>query len=135
MKALLLLVPALIVSGAAAAGSASYSGRWPVTVTHSQRANGAYCIALTDDGSRMFAHSGQASLTGKNTNLPYGTFQLINGLLTVTLQSQSDTGQNAGLVFSARAGQGTLGKGIFDEVYGGEELESGAVTFGARGGC
>jgi hypothetical protein len=126
---------AMLVATNATAGDISYSGKWPVTVSHSQQANGAYCITLKDDGSRLFAHSGQASLTSAGTSLPYGTFQLIDGLLTVTLQSQSDTGSNAGLVFTARAHQGALGKGVFDNVYGGEEVESGLAVFGPKGGC
>ena len=137
MKTIGAFAALLLVTTVATAGGVSYSGKWPATVTHSQYGSGnaTYCITLTDDGSRGWPHSGQASLTGQNVSLPYGTFQLIDGLLTVTLQSQSDTGQNAGLVFSARAKQGSLGRGIFDEVYGGEEFDSGAVSFGPKGGC
>jgi uncharacterized protein (DUF2141 family) len=34
-----------------AAMAQSYTGNWTATVTQSQRSNGTYCVALTDDGS------------------------------------------------------------------------------------
>jgi hypothetical protein len=30
--------------------SQSYSGSWPVTVSHSQRSNGMYCLTLAENG-------------------------------------------------------------------------------------
>ena len=117
-----------------AAMAQSYSGNWPLKVTHSQHSNGKYCVTLTDDGSLGWPHSGEASVTIGGTPL-FGTFQLIDGLLTVTFEDPGGTGQNAGLVFVGRAAKGNISKGVYDEVYGGEEFDSGVLLVGARNGC
>jgi len=39
------------------------------------------------------------------------------------------------LVFVASAGHGNIGKGAFEDVYGGEDFDSGALAFGTKGGC
>lgn len=135
MKAPLALAAVLLlaVSGSASAGNAvNYSGRWPVTVTQSERSDATYCLVLTDDGSRGWPHSGAASLPGHQ---PYGTFKLINRILVATIQAQGFTGQNAGLVFSARASGGNIDSGFYETVYGGEDADSGVLTFGPKGGC
>jgi len=124
----------MIVS-AAAAPAGTYTGNWPITVTQSQHANGTYCLTVNDDGSLRFPHSGFVSLTGPGGNLPYGTFELIGHFFTVTVEQQGDTGQNAGLVFVSRASNGSIGNGIYDQVYGGEEFDSGKAAFGPKGGC
>lgn len=119
-----------------AAMAQSYSGNWPVTVTQTQHSNGTFCLTLSDDGSLGFPHSGQASVTGhKLDGTLYGTFQLIDGLLMVTIEAPGATGQNAGLVFIGHASGGHIGKGVYDEVYGGEEFDSGVLAFGVKGGC
>jgi len=125
---------AVVFSGTAAMAH-GFSGNWPMTVTQSQRGNGAYCLTLNDSGSLGFPHSGSASVTGPGGKLPFGTFQLINHLIVVTIQ-QPGGSQNAGLVFVAVAGDGTgIGKGAYDQVYGGEAFDSGALAFGTKGGC
>jgi hypothetical protein len=113
----------------------SYSGNWPVTVTHSRGANGTGCLTLTDNGSLGFRHSGQASLTFGGVNFTFGTFQLIDRDLVATIQSQGGSGQNEGLVFAAFASNGNIGKGFYEGVYAGEEIDSGVLVFGAKGGC
>ena len=110
----------------------SFSGNWPLTVTHSGGANGTYCLTLTDNGSIGWPHSGQASLAHVGDG---GTFQVINHDLVVTIQSPGASGQNEGLVFVAHAGNGTIGSGIYEGVYGGEEVDSGVLVFGMKGGC
>jgi hypothetical protein len=40
------------------------------------------------------------------------------------------SGSDAGLVFISPASDGDLGKGVFENVYGGEDFLSGALTFG-----
>jgi hypothetical protein len=120
-----------------AATAQSYSGNWPVTVTKLQIGSTAtYCLTLTDNGGAGRKHSGPASLSGASPSGSLtGTFQLIGTLLTVTIQSPSDSGQDAGLVFVASASKGDIDKGIFDEVFGGEELDSGAVSLGTKNSC
>lgn len=113
----------------------SYTGRWPVTVTQSRGANGTGCLTLTDNGSLGWRHSGQASLTFGGINFTFGTFQLIDGTLVTTIESQGGSGQNEGLVYAASAGRGNVGKGFYEGVYGGEEIDSGVLVFGAKGGC
>jgi hypothetical protein len=123
-----------MVGSASAAMARGFSGNWPLTVTQSQHSNGSYCLTLNDSGSIGFPHSGSASLTGPGGKLPYGTFQLIDHILVVTIQ-QPGGSQNAGLVFIAPVGAGGIGKGAYDQVYGGEAFDSGALVFGTKGGC
>lgn len=116
----------------AAAMARSYTGNWPLTVSHSRGANGTYCLTLTDNGSLGWRHSGSASLAGVGNG---GTFQLIDHTLVATIQSAGGTGQNEGLVFVASAGDGNVGSGVYEGVYGGEEIDSGVLVFGVKGGC
>lgn len=116
-----------------AAVAQSYTGNWPATVTHSRGANGTYCLALTDNGSLGWPHSGDVTTVLDGTTL-YGTFQLIGGLLTVTVQSYGSYA-DAGLVFVAQASKGSIGKGVFDDVYSGEEIDSGELAFGGKNSC
>jgi hypothetical protein len=112
--------------------SKGYTGKWPVTISRSHHSNGSYCLTLTDYGSSGgFRHSGSASLGG---SLNFGTFQVINHDLVATIEAQG-YGQNAGLVFIGRANGGSIGNGFFEDVYGGEDFDSGALTFGMKGGC
>jgi hypothetical protein len=108
----------------------SYGGSWPVTVTRSQHSNGTYCLTLIEYGK----NGGSASLVIGSQKFPYGTFQVINHTLVATIQAQG-YGQNAGLVFIASASHGTIGKGVYDDVYGGEAFDEGALAFGMKGGC
>jgi hypothetical protein len=132
------LKPTLIVAAIATAviestglaAARGYTGRWPVTVTHSQRSDGTYCLTLKSSSR----NSGSASLTGPSINLPFGTFQVVNNTLVATIQ-QPGGSQNAGLVFIADASAGNIGKGAFDQVYGGEAFDFGALSFGSRNGC
>lgn len=119
-----------------AAKAQSYSGNWPVNVALPPHFAHTACLTLVDIGTGG-AHSGSASLSGPMAGgtLPYGTFQLINHLLIVTIQGGGDSGQNAGLVFVAPASAGEIGNGVFEEVYGGEDFLSGALTLGKNGGC
>lgn len=102
------------------ASACSLTGNRPLTVSDSQR-NGTNCLTLTQDG-----HSGgQPSATARIPGEPYGTFRVIGPTVLVAIQEQGDTGQNAGLVFTAAVDNGKLGMGI----------DSGVVKFGAKGGC
>jgi hypothetical protein len=111
--------------------SYSYGGSWPVTVTHSQRSNGTGCLTLIENGN----NGGSASLVFGSQKFTFGTFQIFNHTLVATIQAQGGNGQNAGLVFIGSARRGNIGPGVFDEVYGGEAFEEGALAFGMRNGC
>ncbi len=127
------LTVAMVGTVAAVAGQ-GYSGNWPVTVSQSQHSNGTYCLTLKDDGDYHFRHSGEASLVINGSKFPYGTFQVIDHTLVATIEAQG-YGQNAGLVFVGAARRGNIGAGVFEDVYGGEDFDSGALAFGTRGGC
>jgi len=116
-----------------AASAQIYTGKWPATVTQSRGSNGTYCLSLTDNGSNGWPHSGQATVKANGTTL-YGTFQVIGSLITVTIESYGSY-QNAGLVFVAQASNGAIGKGAYDDVYDGEEIDAGALAFGAKNSC
>jgi hypothetical protein len=120
-----------------AAMAQSYSGSWPVNVDLPPQFGHTACLTLVENDTAGTPHSGSASISGSlvGGTLPYGTFKIINHLLVVTIQAASDTGSDAGLVFIAPASDGDLGKGVFENVYGGEDLLSGALTFGKNGGC
>src|SRR5579884_1045248 len=110
-----------MVDSSGAAMAASFSGHWPVTVAHSQRSNGTFCLTLFDNGTSRFPHSGSASLEEGGQRL-FGTFQVINELLVATIEQPGGSGQNAGLVFVASANNGNIGSGIYEQVYGGQDF-------------
>ncbi|MGA8533419.1 MAG: hypothetical protein WB615_04870 [Candidatus Tumulicola sp.] len=110
--------------------SHGYSGSWPVTVTRSQHSNGTYCLTLAENGR----NGGSASLVTGSQKYTYGTFQVFNHTLVATIEAQG-YGQNAGLVFIGSANRGSIGTGVYDEVYGGEAFDEGALAFGMKGGC
>jgi len=135
LMAMALPVVALALTPSAAVGQ-SYTGNWPLTVTQSHRGNGTYCLTLKDDGILGWPHSGEALVVGQNlgpTTLD-GTFQLIDGLLMVTIL-QPGGEQNSALLFIAPAAKGDVGKGVYEQVNGGEEMDSGLLVFGVKGGC
>src|SRR5579883_366142 len=131
----ILSAAAMAVSVSAGAAEArGYTGAWPVTVSRSHHSDGTYCLTLTDNGSYGWRHSGSASLVIGSQKCPFGSGQVINGTLIAAIQAQG-YGQNAGLVFVGSASRGNLGPGVFEDVYGGSDFDSGALAFGMRGGC
>jgi hypothetical protein len=110
--------------------SHGYGGSWPVTVTHSQHSNGTYCLTLTASGS----DAGSASLVIGSQRFPDGSFLVVNHTLVATITAQAYS-QNAGLVFIGSANRGRIGPGVFEDVYGGSDFDSGALAFGMKGGC
>jgi len=103
----------------------SYSGSWPVTVSGSQ-VNFTGCLTLTG--------SGFASVIIGSTRYTGGSYFIVNNFLVATIPAQG-YGQNAGLVFTGRAARNKLGRGVYEDVYGGEDFNSGALSFGMKGGC
>jgi hypothetical protein len=122
-------LPLLVSASAAMAGS--FTGTWPLTVSHSQHYDGNLCLTLTEDGGFGGPQSGLASIAGE----PHGTFRVIGHIILVAIQEPSDTGQNAGLVFTAGVSDGSIGRGVTAVIYGGEAVDSGVVKFGKKGGC
>lgn len=108
--------------------SHSYSGAWPVTVTRSQRSNGTGCLTLTGNAS------GSASLVFGNQKYTYGSFFVINDTLVATI-SEPLYGQNGALMFIASPNRGHIGKGVFENIEGGENFDFGALAFGKKNGC
>jgi hypothetical protein len=109
--------------------SAGYSGSYPVTVTGSQHSNGTYCLTLIQNASGK-----SATLVIGSHKFPYGSFLVANHTLVATITAQAYS-QNAGLVFIGKADHGKIGAGVFEDVYGGSDFDSGALAFGAKGGC
>jgi len=121
-----LALPMLFVSGASLAGGASYAGNWPLTVSDSQYTNGTYCLEVNNNGLAYLVIDGETL---------YGTYRLLDGQILVTNETQGGEGQNDGLVFVAKAKNGNIGNGVYDDVADGEALDSGKVAFGTKGGC
>jgi hypothetical protein len=101
-----------------------------VTVSRAPRGNGTYCLTLKQTSK----DSGSASLTGNGSNQPYGTFQVLNHTLVATIQQPGEY-QNAALLFIGPVNNGNVGDGFFEQVYGGEDFDSGKLAFGMKGGC
>ena len=135
MKMLVTIAATLsIVISASAAMASSFSGNYPVTVTHSQHSNFRHCLTLTDNGTLGWPHSGPAVLDGRRDL--GGSFQIIGPLIeVVTNQGGGQSGQNAAAVYSATVGYGKFDTGTFEQIYGGASADSGVVTFGMKGGC
>jgi hypothetical protein len=108
----------------------SYSGAWPVTVTHSEFSNGTDCLTLTQNGG----NGGQASLVAGSQKYPYGSFLVSKGILVVTI-TEPLYGQNGALLFIAHANNGHIGQGIFEDDRGGSDFDTGELAFGMKGGC
>jgi len=69
------LAIAVLALMSSAAMAQSYTGKWPATVTKSQRDNGKNCISLTDDRSYGFRHSGEAPAS--NGEIGKGVFNYL----------------------------------------------------------
>ena len=133
MKTLLTLAAALSITvwtGAATAGSGSYTGNWPLTVTGGGYLNGQYCLTVTDDGSEGWPHSGSATIP----QYTYGVFQVIHGKFMADIVVPLE-GQNGVLVFTSDGRDGNIGNGAAAQIEGGYPLYSGVMKVGTKGGC
>jgi len=139
MKALFVLgsIASLGVCAGAAMAGGSYTGNYPVTVTRSNHSDGTYCLKLIDDGGTGRRHSGSAVLPGgpQVGLLPYGSFQVISGIIVASGEQQLADGDTAGLIFTGQAANGNIETLVYDQDYGGQSNDSGAVKIGEKNGC
>jgi hypothetical protein len=132
MKALIAIaLPILISAGAAASPGGSYSGKWPVTVALPPQFAKTDCLTLIDNATVGSPHSGTVTSSGGIAPGLSGTFQVINGLLVVNLQSGSDTGEVVFVTFIAHAHNGEVGDGVFSN----PGFIVAPLAFGPKGGC
>ncbi len=124
------IAAAALATSARAATPGFYSGRFPVTVTHSQSFNGLHCLVLFDDGTDRFPHSGSATLAGTES----GEFQIIGHTLLVSLEVVGSGQEVATFAFSAPARDGMFGVGVWGFLQG-LPIDSGRADFGRKGGC
>lgn len=129
MHRLAYVVLAAVIAAPAGAAQRSYNGTWPVTITRSQFFNGTGC--LTFDGA---ARSGSATLVLNDQTYQYGSFLVRDGILIASIVKPSGS-QNGVLQFTAHAGAGRIGSGVFESLEGGSEADAGALMFGTRNGC
>jgi hypothetical protein len=133
-----------VSSGAATAGSGSYSGNYKVELTNDvylnntgyngHGANSTHCIALTDDSSVGWPHSGYAVLDG-NSNTS-GQFSVIGPTIVIYVDIPGSGYEPASIVFTTTAKDGVIGKkGAYDEIQGGESYDAADATFGKPGSC
>lgn len=106
-----------------------YAGRWPVTITNSQFSNGTDCLTLSGNGK-----AGTASLVAGSQKYPYGSFVVMHGILIANI-TEPLYGQNGVLTFTAHAGAGHIGQGIFEDLRGGSNFDNGNLMFGTKNGC
>ena len=121
-----------LASNAAASDGGSYSGKWLVTAKLPPHFGDTECVALVDDGSAGSKHSGPVTANGDMAENVSGTFQVINGLLVVNLQLGSETGEVVYMSFIARARDGMIGSGLFNEPG---YFAAAPLSFGAKGSC
>lgn len=120
---------AALWAGAAIAGTVSYDGNWPVTVTHTQFYDGSYCLELSG------SIGGGATLTGPLGTLS-GNFQVLGKDLIAIVPEQNGGGFNWGVEFVLPAKDGVLAaKGTFLVDEDGELESPGRATVGSRNGC
>ena len=132
MKALIAIaLPILISAGAAAAQSGSYSGNWPITVKLPPQFGHTGCLALTDNGTAGSPHSGPVTSSGDLGDLS-GTFQVVKDLLVVNLESTSFSGEVVWISYIARAHDGQVGKGFYNNPG---FFAAAPLAFGEKGGC
>jgi hypothetical protein len=144
MKILLTLaaVLSMAVWTGSATASGSYTGNYKVTLTHDvfpnttgyngHGPNSTHCIALTDDGSIGWPHSGFAVMDGQYE----GQFSVIGPTILIYLDIEGSGQEPADLTFATTARDGNIGrKGAYDEIQGGYSYDAADATFGTKGSC
>lgn len=113
----------------------SYSGTWPLKASLPPHFGNTGCLTLVDEGIVSGVHSGTASVSGDLGGQGQGTFMIINNLLVINFDDGGDNGVSSTGVYIAHATNGNLTGGFLETVYGGYAYPSGALSFGAKGGC
>ena len=119
---------AALWASAAFAGTVSYNGNWPVTITNSQYYNGNYCLMLSG------SIGGGAELSGPLGDL-YGNFQVLGKDLIAIVPEQTGGGFNWGVEFVLPAANGVLAKGTVLVDEDGELESPGRAKVGTKNGC
>jgi len=133
MKALAAaILPIILATGAAASQGGLYSGNWPVKANLPPNYGNTACLTLIDNGTDGSPHSGPVTATGDMVGGLSGTFQVVNNLLVVNLESGSDNGEVVYITFIGRARDGNIGNGVFNDP--GYFAEA-SLKFGTKGGC
>jgi hypothetical protein len=135
---------AAVSASAAMAGSAGYTGNWRVHLTDDvyvttqgytgHGPNSTHCLALTDDGSVGWAHSGYAVMDNDiNTS---GQFAVIGPVILIYIYAPGSDESIASYVFSSTASNGKIGeRGAFDYIEGGESADADKAKFEPTGSC
>lgn len=134
----------LAVPAGAAGADSSYTGNYQVKLTHDvfpttqgytgHGPDSTHCLALTDDGSVGWPHSGYAVLDNNlNTS---GQFAVINDtiLIYIDMIGSGEEPASGTFVASARDGQ-IAAKGAYDLLQGGTSYDADKAAFGAKGSC
>jgi len=145
MKTILTCAAALSMAawaGAAMARSFSYTGTYKVALTndvfvnstgyHRHGPDSTHCLALTDDGSAGWKHSGYVLVDSQY----YGQFQVIGRSILIFVDMIGSGEEPATWAFTSIASKGDIDtNGGFDYVQGGTSYNSADATFGTRGTC
>jgi len=133
---------AALAAGTALADSSSYTGSWKVKLTHDvypnttgyngHGPNSTHCIAMTDDGSVGWPHSGYVIVD----NQDFGQFSVIGSNILIYVDVTGSGEEPASLTFSATARNGEIAKkGAYDLIQGGTSYDAADATFGAKNSC
>ena len=125
----ILALVATSIAVPAAATQQSYNGTWPLTIRRSQFFTGTGCLTLNGP-----ERHGAATLVLNGQTYQYGSFLVGDGIFIASIVKPSGS-QNGVLQFTAHAGGGRIGSGVFQDLEGGSQLDGGALTVGMKNGC
>ena len=60
---------------------------------------------------------------------------MISGIIVASGEQQLGDGDTAGLIFTGQAANGNIETLVYDQDYGGQSNDSGAVKIGEKNGC
>ena len=144
MKMLHVLVSALplvIAAGTVMAGG-SFSGNYQVKLTHDvypttqgytgHGPDSTHCLAISDDSSVGWPHSGYVLLDGQN----YGQFAVIRNQVLIYIDVTGSGQEPASLTFSVSGKGGAIAKkGAYDLIQGGYSYDAADAAFAKVSSC